>query len=245
VFWPRRKIPQTPLIDIHCHILPGVDDGPATLTEALEMARIAVGDGTRRIVATPHVKDRCLSPEEIRSQTSGFNEELRKAGLSLEVLPGAELEWHVAVEDLSRYTLNGSTYALIELPPTHIPADARQVLFNALVAGFKPVIAHPERHPSIIQRPQLLLEWVEAGALVQMTGESLEGNLGPDVQSCARFLLKKQAVHFLASDGHGSSWRLPILSKALDQATALIGPNAALRLVTSNPEAVLKGSPLG
>jgi len=209
------------------------------------MARIAVGDGIRRIVATPHVKDRCLSPEDIRRQTARFNEELRKADLPLEILPGAELGWDVAVEGLAGYTLNGSVYALIEFPPTHIPADARQVLFKALLAGFTPVIAHPERHPSIIKNPSVLLELVKAGTLVQMTGESLGGSLGPDAQFCARFLLKKQAVHFLASDGHGSLWRKPILSRALGEAAVLIGRTAALKLVTANPNAVLKGSPLG
>jgi len=208
------------------------------------MARIAVQDGVRRIVATPHVADPILSPKKIQQKVVAFNAELQRSGIPLEVLSGAELPWTMAVEQLKNYTLNNSAYVLIEFPPMHIPSNACQLLFDTLITGLKPVIAHPERHPSIIRRPQLLLELVAAGALVQITGESLDGSLGPDVMSCARFLLKRQAVHFLASDGHGSSWRKPVLSRAVRAAAAVAGKDAAMRLVTSNPAAVLKGMPL-
>ena len=245
VFWSKRPVLECGLTDIHCHILPGIDDGPATLAEALDMAAMAVKDGTRRIIATPHINDTYPDPGSIQQRAAVFNAELRRVGIPLEVLPGAELQGTAAVENLRKHTLNGTAYVLIEFPQTHLPSNARQVIFDSLVAGLRPVIAHPERNLSVIDRPQLLMELVRAGALAQISGESLTGSLGPDVLACAGYLLKEQAVHFLASDGHGSCWRRPILSRALRAAGDLVGKEAAMRLVSANPEALLKGKPLG
>lgn len=209
------------------------------------MARIAVDDGICRIVATPHVRDLTLTPAAIRHRVGLFNAELHKASLALEVLPGAELSWSMMQANLQSYALNGAAYVLIEFPFTHLPSDAGKVLFDIRVAGLKPVIAHPERHPAVIQQPQVLLDLVKAGVLVQLSADSLEGAQGPDVQACAQYLLRKSGVHFLASDGHGSSWRRPMLSRALKVAGGVIGPKGARRLVTANPESVLKGLPIG
>lgn len=209
------------------------------------MARIAVDDGICRIIATPHVTDTTFTPGTIRRHVALFNAELQRVGLKLEILPGAELSWGMARADLKNHALNDSAFVLIEFPLTHLPSDAGRTLFDIMVAGLKPVLAHPERHPAVIQQPQLLLDLVGAGVLVQVSAGSLEGAQGPDVLACAQYLLRKKAVHFLASDGHGSSRRRPVLSRALKVAGGVIGAKAAQRLVTANPESVVKGLPLG
>lgn len=233
------------MIDVHCHILPGVDDdGPGLLEDVLEMARIAVADGIRQIVATPHIKEVIHPPEFIREQVTRFNAELEKNGIELEVVPGAEVSALLNVSLLEQYTLNGSDYVLLEFPHTHLPQNAAQIVFDAQLAGLIPIIPHPERNPSVVRRPELLLQLVEAGALVQLTAESLTGGFGPEARACARYLLQQRAVHFLATDAHSPSWRCPVLSGGIKAAAKIVGEPAAQRLGTANPAAIIAGNPL-
>ncbi len=229
------------MIDLHCHILPGVDDGPATLEQSLLMAEIAEGDGVTRIVATPHVHGPSPSPAQIISECRTLNEALQAKGCPQEVLPGAEVYAMANPAHLEERTINSSKYLLIEFPLTHLPAEASQIIFNLRVNGFKPIIAHPERIPGIIVRPQLLEELLTEEVYVQLTAGSLAGSFGPGPEKCARYLLKKGLVHFLASDGHGADFRQPILSRGLKVASRLLGSDAARRLVFENPERVLAG----
>jgi protein-tyrosine phosphatase len=116
------------MVDIHCHILPAIDDdGPARLEDVLEMARIAVADHIRQIVATPHIKNVVHSPESIRERVAWFNEELRKEGIGLEILPGAEVSSILNTSILRDHTLNGTDYVLLEFPHSHLPQNARQI----------------------------------------------------------------------------------------------------------------------
>ena len=130
---------------------------------------------------------------------------------------------------------------LIEFPHTHLPADAGEAVFDALSFGLVPIITHPERNPSIIQDPRLLFDLVECGALVQGTAESLAGGFGPASKACARYLLKKQMFHFLASDGHSADWRPPSLAAGLKAAAKIIGKEKAEKLVAGNPLRVVRG----
>jgi protein-tyrosine phosphatase len=228
-----------PLIDIHCHILPGIDDGPADLSESLVMARLAAAAGTRVIVASPHVQEQRPSPGMIAASVATFNAELIDQGIALRVVAGAENAFHLGLEVLSRYPVGNSRYLLIEFPHTHLPLSAAGALFELINAGLQPIIVHPERNPSIINEPQLLFDLVKRGALVQLTAGSLTGDYGAAVRKCARYLLKQGVVDFLASDAHSSTRRIPDLRPGLKAAAKLIGKERAQVLVRDNPQRLL------
>lgn len=232
------------MIDLHCHILPELDDGPTTLAQSVAMARVAAADGVTTIVATPHVNGPFPSPAQILTKCKQLNETLLREGIPLEILPGAEM---YAMADRAFFidrTINSTPYILVEFPLTHLPAQAARAIFNLQVNGFKPVIAHPERIPNVVAKPQLMEELLAGQVYLQLTAGSLTGSFGPGPEKCARYLLKKGVVHFIASDGHAVDYRRPVLSEGLKIASRLIGNEAARRLVLDNPKAVLAGEEL-
>lgn len=228
-------------IDIHCHILPGIDDGSATLEESLAMADIAIGDGISHIVATPHIKGEVHSPLFLQQRVAELNTVLRKRGYPLEILTGADVSAMLPPQAIARYTINGSNYFLLEFPHSHLPQNASQLVFDMLLGGLRPIITHPERNPSIMRNPDLLFGLVDAGCLVQVTAGSLVGEFGMESKDCAIYLLKMGQVHFLASDAHSATYRRPVLSDSVQAAAAFIGEEAAERLVTTNPATVIAG----
>jgi protein-tyrosine phosphatase len=232
------------MIDIHCHILPGIDDGPKELADSLEMAEIAAADGIRHIVATPHVKSEILSPAFLEEKVRQLNDKLQRVFSPLQVLRGADVSAVLPPELLARYTINKGPYCLLEFPHSHLPRNAEELVFRILVAGLRPIITHPERNPSVVRDPELLFRLIDAGGLVQITAGSLTGGFGANARECAAYLLKKGKVHFLATDAHSPTHRRPVLSPAVKEATAIIGYSAALDLVTTNPSAVIAGRPL-
>jgi len=233
------------MIDIHCHILCDIDDGPADLAGSLAMARLAAADGIRQLVATPHVSDDFPPPELIAEKVAALNLAIAEAGIELEILCGGDNLHNLGAEKLARYSINASRYVLVEFPHTHLPANAGDCIFDALSSGLIPIITHPERNPSVVQNPRLLFDLVARGALVQLTAESLTGGFGAASRACARYLLKKKMVHFLASDGHSADWRPPVLSAGVKAAAKIIGKEAARKLVFDNPQAVVNGVEMG
>ncbi|MCG8333045.1 MAG: hypothetical protein MJE63_00905 [Proteobacteria bacterium] len=229
------------MIDTHCHILPGVDDGPATFQQALQMAKLALADGITAIVATPHVIDKNLSRSSLNASVSRFNERLSELGIPLEIVSGGEFSLLLDPMWVKNYCINNGKYVLVEFPHTHLPKTALEQLYVINMQGLVPIIAHPERNPSILRNPDLLLELMEANVMVQVTAGSLCGNFGRNEQQCARYLIKNDMVHILASDAHDHKYRKPILSKGLKIATKLIGKERALKLVFDNPRAVVYG----
>jgi len=207
------------------------------------MARLASASGTRQIVATPHVGQIILSPDRISEEVSQLNTALSYHNIDLEIFAGAEVEYHLDGHIWSRYCLHDSRYLLLEFPHTHLPTNANDVIFRLLSEDLQPVIAHPERNPAIIRQPKILSDLVAQGALAQITAGSLTGDFGPSIQSCARYLLKQGMVHFLASDGHSSTWRSPVLTSGLKIAAKLIGQGKAKKLVDDNPRKILAGEP--
>lgn len=205
------------------------------------MARIAVADGIRTIVATPHVKNDIPPPALIGDKIALLTNLLQQEGLSLDILPGGDVASILPVEVVSLYTVNRTEYVLLEFPHSHLPANAEQILFEWQLAGLRPIITHPERNPSILKHPASLERLVQAGALVQVTAGSLTGTFGVDVQACACHLVSCGLVHILASDGHSSHYRLPQLSEGRRVAAQLIGEEAAFKLVQHNPAAVISG----
>ena len=237
---------ETIMIDIHSHILPGIDDGAADLNTSLAMADIAVADGIQVVIATPHVDGTGhLSPAMINTAVDRLNSVLRQRGVSLVVFPGAELQSHVAIELVDQYCLASGSFFLLEFPHSHLPADALDLIYTLVQKGFTPIIAHPERNREISMEPGKLSSLVGAGARVQITAGSLTGELGANALTCARFLLKMDMVHFMATDSHSPNFRKPILSKAVKKAKKYLGREGALALVRDNPLAILpEGYPL-
>lgn len=229
------------MIDIHCHILPAVDDGAKSVAEALAMAAAARDDGVKKIVATPHVAGMALLPEQIAEQVKELNDSLASSGIDIEIIPGAEVNVLLHHSLIKNYTFCQTNYVLIEFPHTHLPREAADVLFQLRIHGFRPVIAHPERNPSIIAQPGLLLDLLDDAVYLQVTAASILGRFGGAIQKCSHQLLQRGAVHFIASDGHSASQRKPLLSEAVSAASQIIGTEKALKLVTANPAALLAG----
>lgn len=231
------------MIDIHCHILPALDDGPLQPDVSLDMARMAVKDGIKSMLATPHVSDGTLSAELISQRLADFNSLLAAQQVPLQILAGAEVAVQADLPSLAGYLLHKGPYLLLEFPHTHVPENAGQFLYDVQSQGFLPIIAHPERNGAILRDPALLLELVDRGVLVQLTGASVLGDFGPHIQQCAHYLLRRGAVHFLASDAHSAKHRKPVLNKARKMAARIIGKAGASRLVETNPQAVIDGIP--
>jgi protein-tyrosine phosphatase len=238
------------MIDLHCHILHGMDDGPSTLRESVEMCRMAAADGTETVVATPHftpgryhwtgaaMQERIL---ELRSVLQAEN-------VPLTVLPGAdvavfpELPAHPGLRTF--LSLNNSRYLLLEFPHAFMPPGWDSFLRSLIAAGTIPVITHPERNDWFIRHPAAMGEAVRAGALVQVTAMSLLGGFGNDARKFCVHLLKSGLVHVMASDGHAATERPPLLSEGMRAASALIGEERARELVQTVPQAIIEDRPV-
>lgn len=231
------------MIDIHAHILPDLDDGPSDDASALAMARQAVADGITTVIATPHVHNGGLDDNVISAKVNTFRALLQENGIPLEIKPGAEMTCD-GIECPRLSLLNNGPYMLIEFPHAYIPASAEEVFHSLHSQGIFPVIAHPERNGGVIANPEVLLRLLVPGIFLQVTAASLTGALGSAAQHCAFYLLRKGAVHFLATDCHSPTHRKPELSLACKMAAKIIGNNQAAKLVRDNPLAVVRGTSL-
>ncbi|MFZ3342804.1 MAG: CpsB/CapC family capsule biosynthesis tyrosine phosphatase [Terriglobales bacterium] len=237
------------MIDIHCHILPGVDDGPKSWDIAVEMCRMAAADGITHTVATPHANNRYLYE---RGYLLELLDDLRarlRPGPAPEFSLGCD--FHLSFENLERvleqphtYTIGDTNYLLIELSNYSIPAQLGECFVRLGDRGLTPILTHPERNPILQQTPQRVLEYAEQGCLIQVTGSSLTGFWGERPEVVARWLLDRSAVHILATDAHDTKRRVPILSEARDAAAQIVGTEYAEALVEGNPSAIVKGQPI-
>jgi protein-tyrosine phosphatase len=235
------------VIDIHCHLLPEVDDGPKSWDVAIEMCRMAAADGITHSVATPHANDRYAYD---RAFLSGLLDQLReKVGPEPQLTLGCD--FHLSFENLERvleqphtYTIGHTSYLLIELSNYSIPTQLADCFFRLGDRGLTPILTHPERNPILQQTPQRILEWAEQGCLIQVTASALTGFWGERPEIIARWLLDRSAVHILASDAHDLKRRIPNLSAARDVAETIVGVEYADALVDGNPAAVVAGLPI-
>ncbi len=235
------------MIDIHSHILPGLDDGAANMDEAIAMARCAVVGGIRQMVATPHVKTRLYpSREAILDVMSNLQKALIKNGISLIILPGAE--YRLEPELPKRFsggellTINNKgRYLLVELPDGYVPDYTATVFQDLLLQGVTPIIAHPERNDVFIRDHSRLYELIVLGALVQLTAGSLTGYFCPDVTVAARAFLEHGCAHFIASDAHSTSGQLPQFEPAARETVRLLGEEQGHRLLIINPQRAVRG----
>jgi protein-tyrosine phosphatase len=233
------------MIDIHCHLLPGIDDGAQTLASSLDMARIAVADGITTIFCTPHIYPGLYenTGPDIRRRVAALQQNLRDAGITLALNHGADTHLVPEVREGLRCgripTLGGSRYLLLE-PSHHVrPPRFKETVFELIAAGIVPVITHPERLTWVEQHYDDFTELARSGAWMQVTGGALVGRFGNRVKKIAERFVGDGWTHVLASDGHTTGQRAPLLAAARARAGELLGSVEGSRLVLERPQAIL------
>ncbi|MCS6951683.1 MAG: CpsB/CapC family capsule biosynthesis tyrosine phosphatase [Bryobacterales bacterium] len=232
------------MIDIHAHILPGMDDGPQTLEESLAMLEVAVAYGTTDIVATPHANLQYAFDPEL---ADGKIAELRRAAQGkIRIHRGCD--FHLSYDNIqdalarpAKYTVNGKKYLLVEFSELLIAKTTNDIFARMQAAGITPVITHPERNIQLHRRLEQIEQWVAAGCLVQVTAQSLLGKFGKPAREFAEELLRRRLVHVVASDAHDAKRRPPRLDQAFELVAHKFGPRRAERLFLLNPGAVIAG----
>lgn len=238
------------MIDIHAHILPGIDDGAADLETALQMAEIAAAGGIDAIIATPHVISgvSTYNAHDIMEAVGNLNLHINRRGIPVKILPGAE--YYLEPDLPGRYaggellTLNGSQYLLVELPPAQAPAYTRQVLYELQLQGLIPVIAHPERNYGFIREPEVLGGLIKRGSISQITTASLTGLFGRLIKKTAIHFLRRGWGHVIASDAHSCQRRIPELLTAEKELKKIGGDGFCRSLLVDNPGSIAEGKPL-
>jgi protein-tyrosine phosphatase len=229
------------VIDLHSHVLAGIDDGAADLDEAVAICEAAAADGIETIAGTPHARhDYPTTPERMEAALAELQ---AAAGERIRVVGGGELdldELDRPAEELARFGLGGSRTLLVETPYVGWPLDLAERLFALHVAGFATVLAHPERNRDVQARPDLLEPIVAAGTLVQLTAASVDGRVGRGARECSFALLERGLAHLLASDAHAPDVRAVGLSGAVE---AIGDPELARWLTIDVPRAILDGAP--
>ena len=235
------------MVDIHCHPLAGVDDGPTSFETSVAMAKMAAADGTTHLVATPHC-----------NYQYPFNAEVNLAKIAdLQAAVGdvpkllMGCDFHLSYDNIQQlldgrgpFTINQSKYLLVEMDEHFVPEQFGRVLYDIQVAGFTPIVTHPERNAVFARRPALLSKWVAQGCLVQVTAQSYTGGFGQSALRLAELWFEHNLVHFFASDAHDEKYRTPRLSPCYQKMAQTWGRVTADRLLVNNPEAVINGQPL-
>jgi protein-tyrosine phosphatase len=238
-------IKECAMIDIHLHILPGVDDGPKTVEEATVLAKALVQEGIHTAIATPHYND--LFPQrparEIKERVHDLQQVFDCQKIPLRLFAGHEaLIKYGLVEDIQAgrlATLNESRYLLLELWNNNWLPETERVIFELRAFGLVPIIAHPERYRVIQHDPHRLAALLQQGALAQLTAGSLVGTGGRAAQHCAEILLKKGLIHCIASDGHALHKRKLGVIDGVQRATMLLGQAHVKQLTEMQPAAII------
>lgn len=237
------------MLDLHCHILPGVDDGASDMAQALDMARIAVADGITVVACTPHITPGLYdnTGPAIHEAIRRLAVALQRAGIALRLIAGADA--HLSPDLLAGLqtgrvpTLAGSRYFLLELPHHVLPPRVEDTISRLMAAGYRPILTHPERLSWIESRCDVIARLSAAGVWMQITAGSLTGRFGRRAQYWAELMLSEGTVQLLATDAHDTGDRSPRLAEARDIAARRCGEAEAERLVLSRPLAVLEDLP--
>ena len=232
------------MIDIHHHLLYGLDDGSPNIDISVAMAEAAAADGTTHIVCTPHANNSYYYDPEVNRERLA---ELQKR-LGNRIQLGLGCDFHLSYENITdalknptKYSINKKGYLLVEFPDFGIAQNMADTFYELELAKLTPIITHPERNQTITRRPDRLAEWIRAGCLVQVTSGALTGRFGKTAESFALTLLKKNWVHFIASDAHNLTSRPPQLSAAYAFVARNFGEETAQRLFVTNPRAAYQG----
>lgn len=236
-----------PFVDIHCHMLPGIDDGAASWRESLAMGRMAAADGIETVIVTPHQLGGFSHNrgDDIRERVDELQRFFDRHNVALNILPGGD----VRIEpDLIARLQTGEVvsladhrrHVLLELPhELYLPLEG--VLDELLEAGAIGILSHPERNHGLLDQPRIVEALVDRGCLMQVTAGSLLGTFGPKSQAFSEWMLSLGLVHFLATDAHSSTNRRPLLGRAFDRAAKLAGWSTAVALCCDHPRAVAEG----
>jgi protein-tyrosine phosphatase len=235
------------VIDIHCHILPGLDDGPETFEIATAMAEMAIADGITHVIGTPHAHPEFeFDPAKIKERRDELQAIFEGR---LKIATGCD--FHLSFENLSdirtypsRYTLNQKNYLLVEFADFSIPPALDQALHELQLAGLTPIVTHPERNPLLRAQPERLFKWLRQGCYAQVTAQSLLGKFGRSAQETSRKWLAAGAVHFIASDAHNVTSRPLRLKETFDWVAKRHSVDVAQALFVGNPLAAFEGEPL-
>jgi protein-tyrosine phosphatase len=233
------------MVDVHCHILPGVDDGSKSWDMTLDMCRIAKKDGITHVVATPHANSRFPFDRERHAE---LLQELQERIPDIEFSLGCD--FHTSYENIrdaernpGRYTIAASQYLLVEFSDFQTRAQMADILFHLHSAGLETIITHPERNPVISEYRDLPEQFVSMGARLQITADALLGKWGGRQRKTCETLLRKGLVSVIATDAHEPHRRKPVLSEAREAASQIVGWATAIRLVDQNPRAIINNEP--
>ncbi len=240
------------MIDLHCHILPGLDDGAKSLEESVEMAQIAEDDGIERIVATPHLFRGYFMQEDpgiIEEKKEELSRAFKANDIHLELLSGAEVHIsHNLMDEIMKnresLVIDRSSYMFVEFPSRHVFSGVKELFFELMSEGIIPIIAHPERNSVFVRNPTFLYELIRMGSLAQANSGSLSGVYGREAEQAVLRFLDMNLIHFIGSDGHNTHALAPRLSEARESAERIIGKEGAWSLVRENPGAVLEDRPI-
>ena len=232
------------MIDIHCHILPGIDDGAKDMAESLALIRLAIEDGVKRMVVTPHLHfgrfDNTLAV--IKSSFAALQHAVKDEQLAIELAYAAEVRLDsdiipfVQRNELPLYgTFQGQQYMLLEFPHSHIPAGSEMLVKFLKKNNITPVIAHPERNRDLLKAPHKIKAFVRLGCWFQVTGSSLTGDFGEDCQQLALNYIEQGFIHIVASDAHNVKRRPPQLTNARLKVVEHFGEDVAHTLFNENP----------
>lgn len=236
------------MIDIHSHILPGLDHGSESLEDTLGIVHQLRAAGFETILATPHVLEgtNFLHPEEILTATERVRQALAEAGIAVEILPGAE---NYIFPDMAKWVRAGKLltlgntgkYILVELPMSEIPHYTEHVLFELQVEGLIPILAHPERYGELFREPERLIDWANKGILFQLDLRSLGGRYGPQPKQLAERMLSSDLIHFVGSDAHRVSSSESVDREALQYIRQTLGEERFRDVTVTNPQRILEG----
>ncbi|MBU5335877.1 tyrosine-protein phosphatase [Intestinibacter bartlettii] len=233
------------MIDIHCHILPNVDDGAECMQEAINMAKIAKEQGINKIIATPHYHPefKYAKGEELKEIYKEFKNELKENNIDIEMYLGNEIYYTYDLIDkfseLDFYSLNDSKYILIEFPPNNFPNNLCNVVYEIKQQGFTPILAHVERYIKIHEDPEIIYDCIKTGAIIQINSSSLIGKQGKEFQKICNLLISRNMVHLVSTDAHSDTRRRPLLKDAYEYVEKKHSKSMAENLFINNAQCIL------
>jgi protein-tyrosine phosphatase len=235
------------MIDIHNHILHGLDDGAQDFETSVKMARAAIENGITHVVCTPHCNDHHpFDPGVNRERVAALQD-----AVGSELILGLGCDFHLSFDNIEdhfrnpgKYTINNKQYLLVEFQESFIPHQLTDVLYRMIAGGVVPIITHPERNDTLSAHPERMTDWLDAGCLIQLTAASIVGRWGKPIEAVSRRFLADNWVHIVASDAHNLSSRTFLMREAHARLVELLDEETADRLCIRNPRAVFYGDPM-
>jgi protein-tyrosine phosphatase len=237
------------MIDIHHHLLWGMDDGATSVENSIAMAKIAAADGITHIVCSPHANGTyAYEPQVIAEKIAQLQGLLNQEAIAVKL--GRGCDFHMSYENIqeakidpAKFSINGFGYLLVEIPDYGISRGLTEIFYQLQLAGLTPILTHPERNPTLQTDLPRMTDWLRGGVLVQVTAGSVTGRMGKHAERMAHDLLANRWVHFLATDAHNTSSRKPKMREAFEIVAHKYGPDYAHLLCVSNPLAAFLGKP--